>query len=123
MSVNEILKRVDKCVDYLKRFLEEGHIPGLTPSDELLARFREKCMDEFILEVLEAFPGVSRYTIYDFLSIKVRDVEERPRWRPCSYAFRTLCQELEKEGLLEIPAAEAYELFDNWLQEQLSSKQ
>jgi len=116
---------VDECVAYLRRFLEEGHIPGLTPSDELLARFREKCVVEFVLEALEALPA-RRYSLSTVAFrplIKVRDVRERPRWRPCSYAFRTLCQELEKEGLLKIPAAEAYELFDNWLQEQLSSKQ
>ena len=112
---------VDECVAYLRRFLEEGHIPGLTPSDELLARFREKCVGEFRLwEELGAEVYMSERPAD--LGIHVENVREPPRWHPCTFAFLALCQELEEEELLKIPAAAAYDRFDGWLQKRLSPK-
>ena len=112
---------VDECVAHLKRFLEEGHIPGLTPSDELLARFREKCTEEF--NKLRKM-GPERY-----LSTLPR-VEGSRRKKPkgpmgilpCVFTFFLLCRELEEKRLLKMPAAGAYELFDEWLREQLGSE-
>ena len=116
---------VDECVAYLRRFLEEGRIPGLAPSDELLARFREECAREF--------DQLRRWGLKSYLSARptalglqarpsVRGVREEPRALPCAFAFFILCQKLESEGTLKVPAAEAYERFDNWLREQLGSE-
>ena len=115
---------VDECVDCLKRFLEEGHIPGLTPSDELLAKFREEYKKELeqlrklgLEGYMSARPGALG------LPACPEDWSTRkgPRALPCAFAFFTLCQKLESEGLLKMPAAEAYERFDKWLWKQLGS--
>jgi len=149
-------KYVDECVIYLKRFLEEGHIPGLTSSGELLTRFREKCVEEFGLEAIERlqedlalalafrpyhrrkqtlFEDIERwlkdverqleaikciFDLHELLpieAIEIRSEQEKPMWHPCTFAFLVLCRELGEEGLLKIPAAEAYERFDRWLRE------
>jgi len=111
---------VEECVEMVRQYIEEGHIPSLAADEELRERFMQEFMEtcKRAYEEWERSPEEqerNRQRLLRQLGIEVSGAPPPPpALRPCPTAFWRVCTKLMEELNISSPDHE-FVKFERWL--------